>query len=426
MAEPEQPKIEPATTTLPPTERAARDRRISRMVSAALTLIRRESPFFATLALFARFHFTDSLATAATDGRDIYLNADFFAALTPAQRAGLVLHEVLHAALLHVPRRRERDPLIWNIAADIVVNGVIVAATQPSATNARLTRGETGVSAMSSSLIYELPEGAVRDDEIEHLSVEEIYYILQTDPERKDMVMRVIIWDLLANGPNSRAGLLDEQWRSALEEHWRQALDQARTIAHTTQHGTIPAGLDRELGAIRQAQLDWRTYLWRFLVKTPTDFQSFDRRFIGNDLYLESLDGETVHVHVAVDTSGSISGSVMDAFLGEVRGILGAYPHVRCSLYYADAACYGPYDLTASDEIPQPQGGGGTDFRPFFAAVEAAREPNTTTLCVYLTDGYGSFPDVDQAPDIPTLWVVTPGGLALTNIPFGESVRLLD
>lgn len=418
MTEPEQPGKQQLT----PAELAERDRRIQRMVSAALTLIRRESPFFATLALFARFHVTDALATAATDGRDIYLNADFFDSLTSAQRAGLLLHEVLHAALLHVPRRRERDPLIWNIAADIVVNGVIVAAGLPAA-----TRGQSSSSPIAPPMtIYELPEGGVRDAGLEHLSVEEIYSILQTDPAYKNMVMRVIMWDLLANGPNSRAGQLDEKWRSALEEHWRSALEQAQTIARTTQHGALPAGLDRELGAIRQAQLDWRSYLWRFLVKTPTDFSGFDRRFIGHDLYLESLDGESVHAWVAVDTSGSISGPTMDEFLGEVRGILGAYPHVRCSLYYADAACYGPYDLTASDEIPQPKGGGGTDFRPFFKAVEQAREPNETTLCVYLTDGYGSFPDADDAPNFPTLWVVTPGGLALDNIPFGESVRLLD
>ncbi|MEO7001797.1 MAG: VWA-like domain-containing protein [Ktedonobacterales bacterium] len=418
MGEPEQPKSEQMTA-----EQC--DRRTRRMVSAALTQIRRDSPFFATLALFARFHVTDALATAATDGRDIYLNADFFAALTAPQRAGLLLHEVLHAALLHVPRRCERDPLIWNIAADIVVNGVIAAAGQPPTTGQQ-ARWSASATTPPTSPIYELPEGAVRDAEIEHLSVEEVYHIVQTDPARKPLVMRVILWDLLANGPNNRAGQLDEKWRAALEEHWRQALEQARTIAHATQHGTLPAGLDRELGAIRHAQFDWRAYLWRFLVKTPTDFQGFDRRFIGQDLYLESLDDESVHASVAVDTSGSISSQIIDDFLGEVRGILGAYPHVRCSLYYADAACYGPYDLTSGDTIPRPQGGGGTDFRPFFTAIEAAREPSQAALCVYLTDGYGSFPDADDAPDIPTLWVVTPGGLDLDKIPFGESVRLLD
>ena len=45
------------------------------------------------------------------------------------------------------------------------------------------------------------------------------------------------------------------------------------------------------------------------------------------------------------------------------------------------------------------------------------------TVAIYLTDGYGPFPD--PAPKLPTLWVVTPGGLALEKFPFGERVRLL-
>jgi predicted metal-dependent peptidase len=43
---------------------------------------------------------------------------------------------------------------------------------------------------------------------------------------------------------------------------------------------------------------------------------------------------------------------------------------------------------------------------------------------VYLTDGYGSFPT--EEPRVPVLWVVTPGGLADEQFPFGEVVRLVD
>lgn len=47
-----------------------------------------------------------------------------------------------------------------------------------------------------------------------------------------------------------------------------------------------------------------------------------------------------------------------------------------------------------------------------------------TAVCVYLTDGYGTFPN--QAPELPVLWVVTPGGLDLSQFLFGETVRLLS
>ena len=48
----------------------------------------------------------------------------------------------------------------------------------------------------------------------------------------------------------------------------------------------------------------------------------------------------------------------------------------------------------------------------------------TTGVCVYLTDGYGTFPD--PPPELSVLWVVTPGGLDLSQFPFGEAVRLLS
>ncbi len=368
-----------------------------RRVSAALTQIRMRSPFFATLALFARVEILETLPTAATNGRDIFFNPDFLASLTVAQRAGLVLHEVLHAALLHVTRRGSRDGLLWNIAADIVVNGVIAK--------------EQG---------YELPPGALRDTRLEHLSVEEVYHLLLTDAKRRPLVFtaRDLLDGLLAPGS------LGEGQRAGMQEHWRHAMEQATTIAEAAGRGTAPAGLARELGVARQSRLDWRTHLWRFLVRTPTDFQGFDRRFIGRGLYLETLEGEDLRVYVAVDTSGSVGKREMEGFLGEVQGILWAYPHLRCLLYYADAAAYGPYPLTASDPLPPPKGGGGTDFRPFFAAVERDGDTHAGGVYVYLTDGFGTFPVA--APDLPVLWVITPGGIALDAVPFGEAVRLIE
>ncbi len=364
------------------------------MISASLLRLRIKSPFFATLALFARILAREDMATAATDGRDVFVNPDFLRSLTPAQRDGLLLHEVLHAALLHVARRGTRIPLLWNIAADIVVNGLIVAQGA-----------------------FELPPGGLRDTALEHLSVEEVYYRLTKDPDRH--------WDVIIDllEADGGGGMMSDAQRAEIETVWRNAMQQANAVARSLGRGDIPAGMQREFDALSVAKIDWRSYLWRYLVRTPTDFQGFDRRFIGRGLYLETLEGESIQVYVAVDTSGSIDGQTINDFLGEVQGILRAYPHVRCELYYADAAIYGPYSLTPDSQLPAPVGGGGTDFRPFFEVVQAFRDPYQETVCVYLTDGFGTFPQ--EPPDLATLWVVTAGGLALEQVPFGESVRLV-
>jgi predicted metal-dependent peptidase len=296
---------------------------------------------------------------------------------------------------------------------------------------------------------FQLPPEAVRAPELEYLSVEEIYELLQEQNAcYSNCPMDLLgeapgdasedgqegqgagqqegdsLGDSLANQSHS-TGTLDSARRSQMEAYWRNAMQQAMVVARSSNNqGSIPAGMQRELGALTQAQLDWRSYLWRYLVRTPTDFTGFDRRFIGRKLYLEALEGESVQVFVALDTSGSVGDHQMQLFLSEVQGILRAYPHLKCELYYADAEAYGPYPLKTDSEIPRPVGGGGTSFVPFFEKVSANRHWHTNGVCVYLTDGYGTFPD--DPPTLPVLWIVTPGGLELEEFPFGEAVRLLS
>jgi predicted metal-dependent peptidase len=467
-----------------------------KLISASLLRLRMKAPFFATLALFTRFIPTRRHPTAATDGKDIYYNPDFLSSLRQTEQDSLLLHEVLHAALLHALRRGVRDRKLWNIAADIVVNGIIAQ--------------QSG---------FELPQGGIRDPKLERFSVEEIYELLQQESESIHDLPSPDLLDEPLESPSTSPGTsnaadtpdnqrptrssemdsnggsgsetettedgndgdsqstaqgeggspdkmedssvsgasttipgneaigeaastdaeshadgeivssavansLSEAQKAAIEAHWQRALQQAAIIARTTSQGNLPAGLDRELGQITGPQLDWRAHLWRYLVQTPTDFQGFDRRFIHQGLYLESLQGESVQVYLCIDTSGSIDGPLLDLFLGEVRGILSTYPHLTCELYYADADIYGPHELDTNSQVPPPQGGGGTSFIPFFEQVNERWDQITQGLCIYLTDGYGTFPS--EVPELPVLWVVAPGGLVLEQFPFGEAVRLLS
>ena len=136
------------------------------LISAALLRFRMRSPFFGTLGMFARFIPSQTISKAATDGRNIFLNPEFLSSLPSQQQDGLILHELLHAALLHPSRLKERQPMFWNIAADIIVNGMISQ--------------QSGV---------ELPPLGLRDESLEQLSVEEVYELLQPiDTSRFDSV----------------------------------------------------------------------------------------------------------------------------------------------------------------------------------------------------------------------------------------------
>ena len=393
------------------------DEELQQKVSASILRITERSAFFATLALYARFEASQHIPSAATDGRTVFINPEFWNKLTAAEQDGLLLHEVLHAALLHATRRAGRHPQVWNAAADIVINGMI------------LQEG------------YQLPKGGLRDKTLERLGTEEAYEMLikkaQPPPPPIDDLLDASPEDGTSSQGQTGEGQGQEdtgqkpgagegqgkETREALEGHWRNALEQAQMAAKTLAAGKMPAGIQREMPSVIAAQLDWRTYLWRYLTQTPTDFQDFDRRFVGQRMYLDTLAGESVQVLVCVDTSGSVDNVEMQTFIGEVRGILRSYPHLRCELYYADAALHGPYPLKSDSVIPPPKGRGGTDFRPFFDQIATHPFLWGKTVAIYLTDGHGRFPE--RAPKCPILWVVTPGGLDLARFPFGEAIRLL-
>lgn len=367
---------------------SAERERAHRAVKAGLLELAIHSPFFSTLALFAELVAGDERTeTAATDGKRILYSETFVLGLTRKQLLGLLSHEVLHAALLHPSRRGLREARRWNVAADIVTNGIV-----------------------RSQAWAELPKDAIIEPKLEAFSVEEVYELLDggADPGR--------FADLLDPGE----GLMSQQRRDQLEAYWREARAQATVIAGI---GNLPAGLAREFDTLGSAQVDWRAELWRFVVTTQDDFDAFDRRFIHRGLYLETLSTESLSLAVAIDTSGSVSTQLLTQFLTEIRAITRLYPHVRGELYFVDTALDGPHDLEL--EPPTPKGGGGTSFVPFFDALSASTlvRPLPLTVAVYLTDGYGTFPSTP--PRVPVLWVVPPGGALEGAFPFGRVVRMV-
>ena len=64
----------------------------------------------------------------ATDGRRIVYNPAFVEGLKPAELERVLAHEVLHCALAHDCRRGQREPELWNEAADYAVNPILLGS----------------------------------------------------------------------------------------------------------------------------------------------------------------------------------------------------------------------------------------------------------------------------------------------------------
>jgi predicted metal-dependent peptidase len=94
-------------------------------VTKARTRLLIEQPFFGTLCLRLEISKRTDMPTMATDGRYIFYNPDFVEKLSHPELMGVFAHEVLHCALSHHTRRGDRHPVVWNIAADFVINPIL-------------------------------------------------------------------------------------------------------------------------------------------------------------------------------------------------------------------------------------------------------------------------------------------------------------
>ena len=376
-------------------------------ISATKIRLRKLSPFFAALSLYAEIVFSNEVQLAATNGKKIIFNPITYIQLPPSERDGVFLHELLHMALLHHLRRGVRDHYIFNIAADIVVNGMIV------------NEGN-----------FKIPKYGIRDEDLEHLSVEEVYELIIKNNKKYNLNLIDLINDQKGSedkdskgkGDDLKNGIIDLNTEAEIRNYWKQAINDAKLITKGSCKKALPESFERNFGEVLEPEIDWKTKLWNFLVRTPTDFGEFDRRLIYSGLYLENLEGESTNVFCCIDTSGSISAYEINKFMREIKGIINAYPNLNCRLWYADHECYGPYNIDSIENVPKPKGGGGTDFEPFFKDITKKEFNNNEGVCIYLTDGYGYFPE--KEPDLPVLWVVIPGGAEEEYFPFGEITKL--
>ena len=366
--------------------------------------VRKECKFFAALMMFSKIIPAKVIDTAATDGKDIFVNEDFIQSLNSSQQNALLLHEVLHVALLHIVRLGNRDQYTWNIAADIVVNDLIKRNTS-----------------------FDLPTGAILEPQYQDMSVEEIYEKLLDPVKQKEIQAFNLMQDLMPEKSNGRKDYekdkISSYWQEKIEVIKRDISENQNDSDNNAQ-GCIPLGMEREIICILDPEIDWKIALWKYVSKTPSDFDDLDRRFVYRGLYLEGLLTDSLSVSVCIDTSGSVSSKLLEQFTAELMGIIRCYPHVKVDLYYADADLYGPVELINTTKIPQPQGFGGTSFKPFFHSLEKNNNflNSSPKLSVYLTDGYGDFPE--QEPHDPILWVVPRDGLQSSEFPYGEVIRI--
>lgn len=126
-------------------------------------------PRFGSEIAVANIEFKDNLKyhTAATDGKNIYVDPNYFASLSENDRLFTIAHEIMHIKFMHMYRLKDksgvkRDPELWNIATDAIIN-------------ANLERDG-----------FTIKEGYVNMPEALDYSAEEFYQKLLQEKEKKE------------------------------------------------------------------------------------------------------------------------------------------------------------------------------------------------------------------------------------------------
>jgi len=348
-------------------------------------------PFYGSLV--ARLQLRDwEEDTFATDGQYLYCPPKHN--FKKEELEFIVAHETLHCALQHMFRRGNRDPFKWNVACDFAVNGLL--------------RNDRFV----------VPQGSLYDQRFAGKSAEAIYDMLPPSLNIT-LMMRDLLEGAGGKSEKEQDGKAKGKTAEEIQQGWTEALASAIEIGK----GDLPSEFKELINSFLFPKIPWQQLLFRYLQvwKGQQDFKSypFNRAHIYRNVFLPSLQGESIDICVAYDTSGSMSKQEISEALSEVRGICSTFGSYTIHLMECDADLHNVIEVTEESDVPNiAQGRGGTDFRPVFKLIQE-QEWDELPL-IFFTDLEGNFP---KEPKEDTFWIV-PKRSAKHSIPFGEKIIL--
>lgn len=396
-------------------------------------------PFFGQIGLRLNLVEREDIPTMAVDGRNLFYNAQFVKSLCVENTDPLkfvLAHEILHCCYSHMLRRDGRNAARWNRAADYVINQELTdlkIGRMPTMLNApdwSANKEEYKKSGAKETDVYGLLNSRFRG-----MTSDQVYEILEKEDEENSIKVNIAgvpgeggNWDIHIDAEGMGA---DEKDQMAAEI--RQAVIEAAQTAqeHAKLAGTerIPPRLRDLIKQWTKSQVCWKTYLHNVVVsqlKSDYTWSRTNRKSQSQGIYLPGLlNDERVEVHVAIDTSGSITAQDIQAFLSEVNGIMEQFQDYELTVWCFDTCTYRMWKFTpdGADRIEdfEPEGGGGTLFECNWDMMKS--EGILPSQFVMFTDGMpaAGWGDPNYAD---TVFVIKDNPNA--QAPFGVTVHYTD
>ncbi len=382
----------------------------------------------------------EETASMATDGAHLfYAPVHVLKCFATAREIPVrdYLHVVLHCVFRHMFVHTLVDHEAWDLSCDIAVESCITEIGLPSAAAPREKEQAETVSELKKTVKRLTAETLYRHFLDARLPAEEFSRL--RDLFRAD---EHALWyeHGEVKGTRDEEDGADHGTEPAWEEISRRMQVDMETFSR--EKGGLAAELLLNLREVNRERYDYAAFLRKFAVRGEVmkiNDSEFDQIFYtyGLRLYqklplVEPLEYKDVHrireFVIAIDTSRSTSGELVESFLRKTWNILEStesfFSKVNVHVLQCDEEIREDVKITSREDMREYlksltiRGLGGTDFRPVFRHVDALiRENEFTNLkgLIYFTDGEGTYPS--QKPGYETAFVFVDDDLEDPKVP---------
>ena len=344
---------------------------LERIIVARVGLLLRH-PFFGNMATRLRILAADEWCpTAAVDGRNLYFNTQFFNKMNNKEIEFVIAHEILHCVFDHLGRREGRDPKLYNIAADYIVNNLLVRdriGEKPSFIDCYQDfKYDTWTSEEVYDDIYEQAKQNGQDflDQLGEMLDEHLDGLGSDDSNAEGDA---------GEEKDSKGNKVSKKKPKFSKEEMRKIKDEVKesmlSAAQAAGAGNTPAEVQRMIKDLTEPKMNWREIIRQQIQSTIKHDFTFSRPsrkgwHTGAILPGMNFDDE-IDICVGLDMSGSIGDDQAKDFLSEVKGIMEEFKSYNIKLWCFDTKVYNEQDFSADggQDLLDYEiiGGGGTDF----------------------------------------------------------------
>lgn len=408
------------------------------------------------------------------------------------------LHIVLHSVFSHQFLTGNYQPSLWNLACDIAVENMIEELDLACMTTGKqeeiqkeLIKLKENVPLLTAQKIYYYLRDELNGDQIKwlsglfHFDDHSRWYAIRDVQNRQETLYgEESKDDPTQSGQNrfdnaSHDGSVDEQRDSSQENNeedgqdekeaideadiqkikasmkaWKAISEKIETDLQTfsKEYGQQAGSMVQSLARLHREKYNYTTFLKKFMTvkeKQMVNDDEFDYVFYtyGLQLYhnmplIEALEYKETHslkeFVIAIDTSGSVSGKIVQAFLQKTYNIFhqkeNFFRKFNVHIIQCDAQIQHDAKITSLEDFDhyieniEIYGLGGTDFRPVFTYVDQLLESKEITHLdglIYFTDGDGTFPKQQPAYRCAFIFL-DKGQMQEAKVPFWAIKYILD